>query len=98
MSTANQKQQYLQAMREVMGELGRLNSRAAVMAQAFGDRGYDGAASDPVTESDLATFGVTPYDLGIAVNVLQQLNLLFSGQATSPSQAYSAVCNKWRQV
>jgi hypothetical protein len=98
MSTDSQKAQYLGKIRELMTELGQLQERAKTMAQVFIDRGYDAAASDPVIQAQLDAFGVIPYDLGVAVNVLQQLTALLNGQATAPSAAYSATINKWRQV
>jgi len=98
MSTDNQKAQYLGKVRELLTELGQIQERAKTMTQVFSDRGYDAAASDPVVQAQLDAFGVIPYDLGVAVNLLQQLTALFNGQATTPSPAYSATINKWRQV
>jgi hypothetical protein len=98
MSTAAQKAQYLQTLRDAMTELGHLAARGDGLVQTFIDRGYDAAASDPVVDADLASFGVVVYDLGTAINALQQLSALLKGQATTPSQAYRTSLNKWRQL
>jgi hypothetical protein len=93
-----QKTQYLAQIRSLMTEVAQLAERSASMAQIFIDRGYDAAAADPVTNVHLEPFGVIQYDLGTAINVLQQITALCSGQATTPSAAYRATMNKWRQV
>lgn len=97
-NTASQKAQYLQATKEIMSELGRLNERMATMVKVFADRQYDGAAADAVTDAELVNFGVIQYDLGAAVLTMQQLNAFFDGQSTSPNLVYGATINKWRQV
>ncbi len=97
-SVEAQKQQFLITLQSQMTAIGHLLEKAESLAAVFADRGYDAAASNPIINADLVDYGVVQYDLGVAINVLQQLQALFSGQATSPSAAYDAIVNKWRQL
>lgn len=93
-----QKQQFLSAIQRQMTDIGLILDKSQALINAFADRGYDAAASDPITNVDLEDYGVIQFDLGIAINTLQQLQKLFSAQATQPNAAYEAAVSKWRQL
>lgn len=92
MSTAAQKTQLLNSLKETLSELARLEARGAAIAKAFVDRGYDAAALDPITVAELDAYGVIVFDLGAAINLLQA-HTTFMADATR-----SATVSKWRQV
>lgn len=93
---ATQKAQYLGQMQSAMTELAALNTRMETLAAAFVARGYDAAANDPVTLTDLDDFGVIVYDMGIAVNICQSVNALCKGEAVAANVAIPVSLSKWR--
>lgn len=92
MSTDNQKSQFLQSIRDMMGELGRTRDKANTIFTAYVERGYDAAASDPITQAQLDPYGVTVYDLGAACNLCQSIETLLNEPTPK------ATISKWRQV
>lgn len=96
--TAAQKKEYLDQFKALQTQIGITIERAAMMSAAYVDRGYDAAAADPITDVDLGPYGVVQYDMGTAINLLQQLEQLYLGQATIASAAYKVSLNKWRAV
>lgn len=105
MATATQKAQYLAQLQSVMTDIANVNTRARDLASMFVDREYDGAANDPITDADLAPFGlaktgadvsVSSYHLGAAINLCQALNSLCAGQAVGANGAFPVALNKWR--
>lgn len=87
-----QKQQFLTSLQAQMTELALSVEKSQALVSAFVDRGYDAAATDPITDADLVSFGVIVYDLGIAINLMQQL------QALSAQPAFEATLSKWRTL
>lgn len=87
-----QKEQFLTTMQAHMTELGQVIERGQALVSAFVDRGYDAAASDPITDADLEAFGVIVYDLGTAINLMQQLQTLMA------QPAFEATISKWRTL
>lgn len=98
MSTLNQKMQLIQAVKDIMGELGRLKGKADDIARAYAARGYDPAAGDPILLSALENYGTELFDLGTAINILQALVLLLNGQAHTTAASFPDVIAKWRQL
>lgn len=98
MATDAQQQQYIARIQVTITALANLVDDAKVLYETFIDRGYDAAAADPITDADLANYGVVVYDLGTAINLLQELYKLYNGQATIVSAAYKPSANKWRSV
>lgn len=96
--TAAKKQEFLDQFKALQTQIGMLVERSVTMSRVFVDRGYDSAAADPITDADLSPYGVVQYDMGTALNLLQQLEQLYLGNATIPSAAYKASLNKWRAV
>lgn len=93
-----QKQQFLDAIQKQMTDIGLVLDKSQALISAFIDRGYDAAASNPITDADLTEFGVIQFDLGIAINTLQQLQKLFNNQATQTNAAYESAVSKWRRL
>lgn len=89
---STQKQQFLTTVRDQMTETGQMIEKTKSLISAFVDRGYDAAASDPITDADLVEFGVIVYDLGIAINLMQQL------QALMAQPAFEATVSRWREL
>lgn len=81
-----------------MGEVGRLHNKAADIANAYADRGYDPAATDPIILAEVEPFGVTLFDLGTAINFLQAFAGLVEGSAAAANPNYRGVINRFRQV
>lgn len=98
MATETQKAQYIGQVQAAMTQLAQLAERADTLVRLHVDRGYDAAASDPVTLTDLQDYGVVVYDLGVAVNLLQAVAALGGGQAVSANAAFQATLSKWRVV
>lgn len=96
--TAKQKAQFLQQLQVTMTQLGALADQASTLADLFADRGYDSLASDPVVDADLTDFGVTAYELSVAVNLLQNVKKLVNGDATTPNPAARPTVSKWRSI
>jgi len=96
--TAAQKKEFLDQLKTTMTSIGILVDRANTMAALFVDREYDAAAADPITDAELSPYGVVTYDLGTAINLLQQIDNLYIGEATIASAAYKVSLNKWRAV
>lgn len=92
MSTENQKQQYLQKMKEVMTQLGQLGEMTNRMTEVYIDREYDAAAADAITDAQLADFGIIQYHLGTAFSLLGDITTLLNNATNQ------ATINRWRQV
>ena len=102
MSTVLQKNNYLIQVQSAMTEVGHLVQRAALLQQMFADRGYDTAATDPITKADLDPFGIVApnaaendarYALGVAINLLGQIAALVNNTPLNRE-----IVNRWRQV
>lgn len=88
-----QKQQFLDAMQAQMTEMGTLLEKSRSMVSAFVDRGYDAAAADPISDQDLADFGVIQFYMGAAINLLQAFDALIGNNPT-----FEAAVSKWRKL
>lgn len=94
----SQKTQYLQALAVELNLLGQVLTKIPDLIRVYQTRGYDALATDPITVPDLAPYGVIVYDVGAAINTLQQLQKLFANQPTTPDPVYLATVDKWRQL
>lgn len=92
MATDAQKQQFLQAVRETMGDLARLCDRAETISTAYTEREYDSAAADAITVDQVASFGVGVYYIGAAVSLCNALKTLLDDPTNR------ATVSRWRQV
>lgn len=97
---SSQRQQFIAQVQVAMTELGQLADRATTLSNVFADRAYDSAADAAMTDGEISAAGVDAiaYDLGVAINLLQEVTKLVNGQATAQSNAYRPTVNKWRQV
>lgn len=98
MSTVEQKKQFLTQVQSAMTEIAQLNERFRVLTELYTARAYAENAADPITASDLNSFGVAPYDVGVAINIGQALNTLCAGQAVAANAATPNVISKWRTI
>lgn len=91
--TVTQKEQFLTALQEYLTGLGKTIEQANALVNAFVDRGYDEAAADPITNADLTSYSVIVYDLGVAINLMQQIVAL---KTNNP--AFESAISKFRTL
>lgn len=89
---ATQKEQFIEALQKQANAIAAVVEQSRALVAAFTDRGYDAAASDPITNADLAAVGIIVYDLGSCINLMQQIQTL----AATPN--FEAALSKLRTL
>lgn len=92
------KEQYLNQVRAAMTTLGQLTEQAKTLTEVHQDREYDSLALNAITDAELAEYEVVQYNLGVAVNILQDIVKLGKGDAILANPAARATINKWRNL
>jgi hypothetical protein len=76
-------------------DLAQVADKLADLETVYFDRGYDSGGSNPITNDDVSSLGITATDLANLITLIQQLNN-FLGNSAVTTGDYDATLNTVR--